>query len=263
MEEKDEKKAGGISPSERAHLVKSMMRFLIMKGLSHEPATKKEMMDNVLGSAYRGKGVLMYILKKANLLLEKSVGFRVKTVRKDKPYYVKDVFYVINALNHNRHAAEILKGRGQASRGLLTMMLCMIYCSPDKIVTEDELFKKLHDHLDPRIPTKATLQVGRNATKTKTQAVVPDLGDIHDLLAIFVSQHFLMKKKVSKPAADGGSEDVVAYTMGARADIEVGNKQLVILMAETMGKSVDPSALVGMEDDDEGAGLSQVASQPE
>ena len=55
-------------------------------------------MDNVLGSAYRGKGVLMYILKKANLLLEKSVGFRVKTVRKDKPYYVKDVFYVINAL---------------------------------------------------------------------------------------------------------------------------------------------------------------------
>lgn len=44
---------------------------------------------------------------------------------------------------------------------------------------------------------------------------------------------------------------------------QVGNKQLVILMAETMGKSVDPSALVGMEDDDEGAGLSQVASQPE
>lgn len=55
--------------------------------------------------------------------------------------------------NHNQHAAEILKGRGQAARGLLTMVLCVIYCSPDKdkIVSEDELFKKLHTHVDSRV----------------------------------------------------------------------------------------------------------------
>ena len=56
------------------------------------------MMDTVLGSAYRGKRVLMYVLKKAARLIETAVGFRVKTVQKDRPYFVKDVYYVINAL---------------------------------------------------------------------------------------------------------------------------------------------------------------------
>ena len=43
---------------------------------------------------------------------------------------------------------------------------------------------------------------------------------------------------------------------------QVGNMQLVTLMAETMGNSVDPSSLVGM-DDDAGSVLSQAATQPE
>lgn len=43
---------------------------------------------------------------------------------------------------------------------------------------------------------------------------------------------------------------------------QVGNMQLVTLMAETMGSSVDPSSLVGMEDD-AGASLSQANTQPE
>ncbi|CAM9471978.1 unnamed protein product, partial [Laminaria digitata] len=155
MDEKDEKKAADLSSSERAALVKSMMRFLVMKGLSYEPATRKEMMDSVLGSAYRGKGILKYILKRAAHLLEASVGFRVKTIPQGKPCHVKDVYYVINGLasNHNQHTADVLKGKGQAARGLLTMVLCLIYCSAnnDKIVTEDELFKKLHNHLDPGV----------------------------------------------------------------------------------------------------------------
>ena len=64
-------------------------------------------MDTVLGSAYRGKRVLMYVLKKAAHLLETAVGFRVKTAQKDKPYYVKDAYYVINALVSVSHVGQI------------------------------------------------------------------------------------------------------------------------------------------------------------
>lgn len=71
----------------------------VMKsGLSHEPATRKEMMDRVLGPTYRGKGVQKYVLAKAASRLKDSMGFRVKTVAANKPYYVKDTYYIINAL---------------------------------------------------------------------------------------------------------------------------------------------------------------------
>lgn len=56
------------------------------------------MMDTVLGPKYRGKGVLKFILSKAVSQLTSTLGLRVKTVASDKPYFVKDTFYVINAL---------------------------------------------------------------------------------------------------------------------------------------------------------------------
>lgn len=55
-------------------------------------------MDTVLGKEYRSKGVIKYILATADQQLKKTVGFRVKTVAKEKPYYVKDTYYVINTL---------------------------------------------------------------------------------------------------------------------------------------------------------------------
>lgn len=55
-------------------------------------------MDTVLGPKYRGKGVLKFVLSKAVSQLTRTLGLRVKTVASDKPYFVKDTFYVINAL---------------------------------------------------------------------------------------------------------------------------------------------------------------------
>lgn len=37
----------------------------------------------------------------------------------------------------------------------------------------------------------------------------------------FVKQHYLMKKTLTKPTADGGSETIPAYAMGARSILEV------------------------------------------
>lgn len=53
--------------------------------------------------------------------------------------------------NNTQHSREILKGRGRAGRGLLTLILSVIHCSSDKVVGEDQLFKKLHDNIDKRV----------------------------------------------------------------------------------------------------------------
>lgn len=66
--------------------------------MNHEPATKKEMMDLVLGDSYRRKGMLKYVLTKADEQLRDGVGFRVKNVAADNDWYVKDAYYVINVL---------------------------------------------------------------------------------------------------------------------------------------------------------------------
>lgn len=56
------------------------------------------MMDFVLGPNYRGKGVLKYILTKADEQLRDGVGFRVKNVAAGNDWYVKDTYYVVNVL---------------------------------------------------------------------------------------------------------------------------------------------------------------------
>lgn len=55
-------------------------------------------MDVVLGSSYRGKGVLKYVLTKADEQLRDGVGFRVKSVAAGNDWFVKDTYYVINVL---------------------------------------------------------------------------------------------------------------------------------------------------------------------
>ncbi|CAN0408072.1 unnamed protein product, partial [Ectocarpus sp. 13 AM-2016] len=120
-------------------------------GLNHEPLTRKEVMDNVLGEKYRKAGVLKFILTKADEKLQHGMGFKVKTPLPDKPWFVKDTFYVVNVLNNEQHFKEVLRGKGQAGRGLLVLVLSIIFCSSDKSVAENQLFKKLHDHVDKRV----------------------------------------------------------------------------------------------------------------
>lgn len=56
------------------------------------------MITTVLGTAHRGKGVLKYVLGEASDALKKTVGFQLKTIPADKPYHVKDTYYVTNVL---------------------------------------------------------------------------------------------------------------------------------------------------------------------
>ena len=55
-------------------------------------------MDVVLGQSYRGKGVLKYVLTRADEQLRDGVGFRVKNVAAGNDWFVKDTYYVINVL---------------------------------------------------------------------------------------------------------------------------------------------------------------------
>lgn len=90
-------------------------------GLSREPATRKEMITTVLGTAHRGKGVLKYVLGEASDALKKTVGFQLKTVPADKPYHVKDTYYVTNVL---------VRGIGRLCTMFRTPVLCT-WCDPD------------------------------------------------------------------------------------------------------------------------------------
>lgn len=76
--------------------------LLLSIGLNREPATKKEMLDLVMGKSYRTKGVLKYVMSKAGDLLKETVGFKLKAVGADKPFAIKDTYYVINALVSER-----------------------------------------------------------------------------------------------------------------------------------------------------------------
>ncbi|CAM9113780.1 unnamed protein product [Scytosiphon promiscuus] len=257
IEEKDERRGNELSVTEQKELIKKMMRYLLMKGLNHEPVTKKEMMDDVLGSHFRKAGVLKYILTKADQRLQQGTGFKVTTLVASKACFVKDTYYVVNVLDNEDHFREILRGSGKVERGLLMLVLSVIFCSSDKSASEDQLFKKLHDHIDKRVPEKAW---HGNNPKNKNKVHVDGLGDVHDHLTTFVKQHYLTKKTVIKPTVDGGTENIPFYGMGARSILEIGERQILELMSKVTGTTVDPTDILALEEQ-ESQGPSDMATQ--
>ncbi|CAM9330417.1 unnamed protein product [Choristocarpus tenellus] len=153
-------------------------------------------------------------------------------------------------IENPEHSIELHNGPNRAARGLLMVILALIYCNKDRQIPEDVLFKRLNE-LDKRIPDHVEKKGGKTAKKAKTDAVVDGLGDVHEQIANFVKQHYLQKKTIVCPSAGEDDVNMACYTMGARAYLEVGRRQIVTMLAETLGQSVDRAALEEMSDNDE------------
>ena len=136
------------------------------------------------------------------------------------------------------------------TQGLLMVVLVIVYNkgalrtnvdkrSDFKWVSEEMLYEKLHN-TDPSIPKEKG---------AKKDAVVPFgmTEDVGAMLDKFVERDYLIKDKI-KPDDDSSG---VYYTMGPRAALEIGRKQIITFTAEILGEQPDPSMLAELEADDE------------
>ncbi|CAM9908466.1 unnamed protein product [Phaeothamnion confervicola] len=254
---KEKDRASSLSETSLELLIGNMMRFLLMKGARREPITKVQMQKEVIGDDKKHR-VFNVVLDEANQRLKRTLGLELKDTLPGKPWSVKDTWYLVNARDigagankeshSSAHFEELADNSEAPQRGLLMVVLALIFCQPDQKLTEDVLFRRLHD-LDPNIPGP-TIGGGKAKSKGRVTArgaaEVDGLGDVHALLSTFVKQHYLRVDKTETPEG----EPLNRYQLGSRTYVEVGRRQISTFIADTLQVRVDATALQQLHEDE-------------
>ncbi|CAM9255286.1 unnamed protein product, partial [Chrysoparadoxa australica] len=152
------------------------------------------LLKDAMGKDPKHKGSLNYVLGEANKFLTGTLGMILRTIPEGKDWYVKDQYYLVSKLAAPPAGKpmDLASPIEHAARGLLMLLLGLIYCHPDKMLPEDILFRQLHQ-VDGRIQVLNMEDIGRKKKPGMQQ--IEGLGEIHHLLDLFAKQHYTKKVK--------------------------------------------------------------------
>jgi MAGE family len=170
-------------------------------------------------------------------------------------------------------------------KGLLMIVLGLAYCKGNKLsdgsrwITEVDLYKLLHkidDNIPAEPPTVAVKKAGgRHHSLGPTDGGVMSTPDVDQLLDQYVKQDYLLRERLTEDnkvvaalLTNSGTEsmtmsqnegETIVYTMGPRAAVEIGRKQVVIFCADILDEHPDETMLMEYENDDQegDVGMSQ------
>jgi hypothetical protein len=185
------------------------------------------------------------------------------------PQKFKDRYFVLNRLIMEEedalHSKAILSTHVDASveKGLLMLVLALTFCKGDcradgsRWIISRDLYRLLHD-VDDSIPEEPPAQgtsrakaAGSGASRFKDGASLTP--DVDTLLERFVHQDYLMKEKATDDNSKSQTveEGDFVYSMGPRAAMEIGRRQVIYFCAEILDEQADQTMLQEIEETEE------------
>jgi hypothetical protein len=256
-----------LDKSTQSQIISAVARFVLFQGLSGQPIDKSKLKDAVPDNTKD--------LRVANAALDEArarlniVGFDLKRApdsilkKKGMPAKFKDRYYVVNIVKDDDEGSHRRELQGQnvdnsSEKGLLMIVLGLIYCKGEmrnqlRWLAEDVLYKMLHS-LDENIPAEPDEKRKRTRLDMSSLSAARGSGvaltpNVDDAIERFVQMDYLIRDKVEQDNA--AIENKIAYAMGPRAYLEVGQRQLIYFCAQATG-SGEPDASMLAEIDDEG-----------
>ena len=186
----------------------------------------------------------------------------------------KDRYYLVNMVqdfddgSHSK-AIHSVHTVAKVEKGVLILTLALIFCKGENradgsrhILARDlyRLMHKVDENIPEEPPAQGTARAktgsGMNQKHNRLQgrSATPNL-DV--MLENFTQWDYLIKEKATEenyhtsPVEEGD----VLYSMGPRAALEVGRKQIITFCAEILGEEPDPSMLKEIEGDEEAEAL--------
>ena len=260
-----------MSKEAREKAITSLSRLLLFKALEREPLDRIKLAkdagiasDRISSAAFqeaatRLKNVFGFSLVRIPKYMEKIKGL---------PKKFKDRFFVINDVGENAdgtHSKHIhsVHDKSAIERGLLILMLSLTFCKGEsradgsRWILGRDLYRLLHsvdDSLPEEPPAQGTARAKAGAhQKFQNDNVTPN---VDAMLEHFCHCDYLIKDKATEDnfASQTLEEGDVLYTMGPRAALEVGRKQVIFFCAEILDEEPDPSMLKEVENDMEEEG---------
>ena len=257
---------GAVKPSERSNLDKmsrqqrekailDLSRNILFKALAGEPIDRLKVLKEAMPNA--SDKISSAVMDQASARLKRVFGFELLRV----PQYMEpilpkkhlDRLYVINTVpddlqgTHSR-AIHGVHTSTAVEHGLLMVCLAFCFCKgtprsdKSRWITDIDLYRLLHG-LDENLPAEPPT-TKRTSTQATSTANTPSI-DV--ALERFVALDYLLKQKIDVESHTQSSvtEDaLVQYSMGPRAAMEVGRRQVIFFCAEILDEQPDPTMLL-------------------
>lgn len=264
---------GGIN---RQKAITDLSRLILFKALAGEPIDRLKCANEALSDVNDTKKITNAVFDEASSNLRNVFGFELRRVpkfmdkRKSFPAKYKDRMFVINTVEDDQQgshskAIHSVHAQSAAEKGLLMVILAYAFCKgesrPDKSrwISDIDLYRLLHN-LDENIPEEPPSVANRrvvSATQARYrnggEGGVAQTPDIDGLFEKFVNMDYLMREKCTDATGPAATQeqDTYQYTMGPRAAMEVGRRQIIYFCSEALDEEEpDPTMIKEIEDED-------------
>lgn len=254
----------------REKAVSDMSRLVLFKALLGEPIDRLKCTKDA--GIDKNERIASAVFEEANVVLKNLFDFELRRMPswmerlKNAPAKFKDRYYLFNALvddegDHSK-ALHSVHTMAAIEKGLLMIALSLAYCKGEPMsdgsrwIIDKDLYHFLH-RLDENIPAEPPTSTSKR--RVTLEADGDDLQGatpyVDSLLEKFVYQDYLIrvtKNEHLMQVSQNADENSAFYSMGPRAAIEIGRKQVIHFCAEVLDEGEpDPTMLRELEDDED------------
>jgi hypothetical protein len=248
----------------------SLSRLILFRALEREPIDRLKAVkdaginvkDKISSAAFqeaadRLRNVFGFELCRIPKYMEKS---------KDLAAKYRDRLYVLNQVRDTKkgtHSRAIQSAHYGSSieKGFILLVCSLIYCkgfsrtNHSQKILERDLYRLLH-RVDDSIPEEPPVQgTSRHKDRSKHKTLTENEGltpNVDTLLEMCCHWDYLVKEKASDENC-GSTQTIedgdMLYSMGPRAVMEIGRRQIIFFCAEVLGEEPDPTMLREVAED--------------
>ncbi|KAL7567906.1 hypothetical protein ACA910_019622 [Epithemia clementina (nom. ined.)] len=265
----------------REKVIGDLLELVLFKGLAREPIDRQKAIKEAGISDAR---ISSAVFTEVNNRLQNIFDFKLAAVPaflldiKDFPNKYKDRYYLLNTAEdpEGSHSRELHSAshQGILEKGLLMVVLAFIFCKGEprsdgtRWLLETDLYSLLHS-VDENIHSEPPVRNSRTLNNSSSRGVSgsSNCPDVDLLLHKFVQMDYLWAVKDNEQllslatangnngtqattvTAGGDDANTMFYSMGPRALLEIGRKQVIHFCAELLDEEPDPSMYEGIDDE--------------
>lgn len=252
-----------LSGRQREKAILDLSRLILFKALTGDSIDRAKCIKE---ANIQDAKISTAAFDEANLRLQHCFGFQLRRIPAWMEAYkmskaLKDRYYVTNIVldDSGHHSRQLHSTHAPTAiqHGFLMLVLAFCYCKGQarndgsRWIIDRDLYSLLH-RLDENLPPEPPLPGSKRKTTTTVTANTPN---VDALLELFVHRNYLLKEKVDPTTMNNDTtlldEHTVCYSMGPRAGIEIGRKQILYFCAEILDEDVTPGMIQELEGDEE------------
>jgi hypothetical protein len=249
-----------MTPEQRQKIIVDTSRLVLFKALAGEPIDRLKCVK--MAGLHASTRITSAVWEQVQTNLRNVFGLDlVKPPRfMVLPKKYDDRYYCVNSIpedEEGQHSKAIHSVHNNAAieKGLLMVILAFCFCkgiprpgSPATMrwIADIDLYRLLHS-LDDNLPEDPPSASERKVHASQSNRTVVDgiTPKVDLLMEKFVALDYLLKLKVDD---NPGVENTTIYSMGPRAALEVGRRQIIYFCSEILGEMPDPTMLQELDD---------------